>query len=82
MTHEDLQAVSKALSVIIDKCDNRKVIIEPYEHEEKPKKKLTFSERKKVVREYQEWCYINNALDCTETFLTYLCIRGFIDIDG
>lgn len=82
MTHEDLQAVSKALSVIIDKCDNKKIIIEPCEKENNPKKKLTFTERKKVVREYQEWCYINNALDCTETFLTYLCIRGFIDIDG
>ncbi len=44
-----------------------------------PKKKLTFSERQKVVREYQDWCLFNNAADCAESFLAYLCIKGFID---
>lgn len=57
MTIEDRQAVSKALSVIIEKCDNKKIIIEPCgqeEQKEKPKKKLTFSERKKIVSEYRD----------------------------
>lgn len=79
MTHEDLQEVLKALSVIIDRCDNKKIIIEPYEHEEKPKKKLTFSERQKIVREYQDWCLFNNAADCAESFFAYLIIKGYID---
>lgn len=47
--------------------------------EEQPKKKLTFSERQKIVREYHDWRLFNNAADCAESFLAYLCIKGFID---
>lgn len=44
-----------------------------------PKKKLTFSERQKIVYAYHDWCLLNNAFDCAETFLAYLCVKGFID---
>ena len=47
--------------------------------EEKAKKKLTFSERQKVVNEYKDWCLFNNAADCAESFFAYLIIKGFID---
>lgn len=47
--------------------------------EEQPKKELTFTERQKIVREYQDWCLFNNAADCAESFLAYLCIKGFIN---
>lgn len=43
------------------------------------KKNLTFSERQKIVREYQDWCLFNNAVDCAESFFAYLIIKGFID---
>ena len=46
---------------------------------EQPKKKLTFSERQKVVREYKDWCLFNNAAVCAESFFAYLIIKGFID---
>ena len=46
---------------------------------EQPKKKLTLSERQKVVREYHDWRLFNNAADCAESFFAYLIIKGFID---
>lgn len=43
------------------------------------KKKLLFSDRQKIVREYKDWCLFNNAADCAESFFAYLIIKGFID---
>lgn len=43
-----------------------------------PQEKLSFSERRKIVHSYYDWCFNNNALDCAQTFLSYLCIKGYI----
>lgn len=44
-----------------------------------PKKKLLFSDRQEIVKEYKKWCLINNVDGCEASFLAYLCIKGFID---
>lgn len=44
-----------------------------------PKKKLLFSDRQEIVNEYKKWCLINNVDGCAESFLAYLCIKGYID---
>lgn len=73
MRREDMEAVGKAISVIIDKCHSR-VIIEPIE----PKSLLTLSERNKIITEYEEWCIINNIDGGAESFLDYLCLMEYI----
>ena len=73
MRKEDLEAVGKAISVILTRCNNR-VIIEPIE----PRRLLTLSERKKIITGFKEWCLINNVDGCEESFLDYLCLMEYI----
>lgn len=62
----------EALKILIDKIEHAPTI------ELQPKKKLTFTERQKITQEYHEWCLINNALDCAESFLAFMCIKGYV----
>lgn len=71
-----LVCFSDACEKIIEMIEEEPTIDPPAQHE---KKTLAFSERQKIVREYQDWCLFNNAADCAESFLAYLCIKGFID---
>lgn len=46
---------------------------------EEAKKELTFSERQKIVRKFEEWCSSNDVVNCAESFLAYLIVEGYID---
>ena len=71
-----LVCFSDACSKIIEMIEEEPTIDPPTQPDKKP---LTFSERQKIVREYQDWCLFNNAADCAESFFAYLIIKGFID---
>lgn len=43
---------------------------------------IMFVDRKAIAKEYRKWLRQNNALDCAENLLAFLCVKNLMDLDA
>lgn len=42
---------------------------------------LKFTDRRKLAKMFEEWCRINNVWNCPESFVAWMFIQDYLNID-
>lgn len=42
---------------------------------------LKFTDRKKLVRMFEEWATIHDVLECNESFAAWLMVKGYLNVE-